>query len=37
MIGVVADDITGSNDISIMFAKSNYITDNGKTNKNRWV
>ncbi|MBS4205202.1 four-carbon acid sugar kinase family protein [Lederbergia citrea] len=27
MIGVVADDITGSNDIGIMFAKSNYITD----------
>ncbi|WP_249306105.1 four-carbon acid sugar kinase family protein [Lederbergia citrea] len=27
MIGVVGDDITGSNDIGIMFAKSNYITD----------
>ncbi|MEK3889953.1 four-carbon acid sugar kinase family protein [Bacillus sp. FSL K6-3431] len=27
MIGVVADDITGSNDIGIMFAKSSYITD----------
>ncbi|MCM3717782.1 four-carbon acid sugar kinase family protein [Fictibacillus phosphorivorans] len=27
MIGVVADDITGANDIGIMFAKSNYVTD----------
>ncbi|MBS4220897.1 four-carbon acid sugar kinase family protein [Bacillus sp. FJAT-49711] len=27
MIGVVADDITGSNDIGIMFAKSNFIVD----------
>jgi uncharacterized protein YgbK (DUF1537 family) len=26
MIGVVADDITGSNDIGIMFAKANYVT-----------
>lgn len=26
MIGVVADDITGSNDIGIMFAKSDYLT-----------
>lgn len=26
MIGVVADDITGSNDIGIMFAKHNYLT-----------
>ncbi|PYI53530.1 four-carbon acid sugar kinase family protein [Paenibacillus flagellatus] len=26
MIGVVADDITGANDIGIMFAKSNYVT-----------
>lgn len=27
MIGVVADDITGSNDIGIMFSKSGYISD----------
>ncbi|MGM7723026.1 four-carbon acid sugar kinase family protein [Metabacillus sp. Hm71] len=27
MIGVVADDITGANDIGIMFAKSNYTVD----------
>lgn len=27
MIGVIADDITGSNDIGVMFAKSNYIVD----------
>jgi uncharacterized protein YgbK (DUF1537 family) len=26
MIGVVADDITGANDIGIMFAKQNYVT-----------
>ncbi|MFS0613433.1 four-carbon acid sugar kinase family protein [Lederbergia ruris] len=27
MIGVIADDITGSNDIGVMFSKSNYIAD----------
>ncbi|GIN69784.1 hypothetical protein J14TS2_02590 [Bacillus sp. J14TS2] len=27
MIGVIADDITGSNDIGVMFGKSNYIAD----------
>jgi len=27
MIGVIADDITGSNDIGIMFSKSGYVTD----------
>jgi uncharacterized protein YgbK (DUF1537 family) len=27
MIGVIADDITGSNDIGVMFGKSGYIAD----------
>jgi len=33
MIGVVADDITGSNDIGIMFAKSNYTVNVFSFNK----